>query len=173
MPYSFKIFLSFFGLLFVDPSCLSGQLYFQLEKAGSLKVKKYSVGNEINFKTTKIPDEWQKGTIVEILPADGALVFDDRISYLRDFSYFRYKRPWPNGIGISLFRFGIAWMVFAGIIEGGRRLGVLDTQYEFGTDTAIIGGSSMLSGFLIKQLWSEAIIKINERNRVRIIDLRF
>jgi hypothetical protein len=68
-------------------------------------------------------------------------------------------------------RFGAAWFVFAGIIEGGRSFGVLETNYKFGTDTAIIGGTALLTGFLTKKIWGTAIKKMNDRNRLRIIDL--
>lgn len=173
VPHSLFLRLVMVTFLIIFHWAAEAQLYFQLERAGSLKVRKYSPGDPISFQTRKIPDEWQSGTILEILPREEALVFDDRITYIADINRFRYKRPWPNVIGASLFRFGIAWFVFAGIIEGGRRAGVLDTNYSFGTDTAIIGASAISSGFLIRELWAEAVLDIGTRHRVRIIDLRF
>ena len=175
---SLKILSQFSPLLYIFVlsifhNSLHAQVYVQFERANTLKVKRYSPGDRISFKSLKYPGAWQSGEILEILPEDKAIVFADRISYLDDFEYLRYTRPWPNGIGTNLMRFGVAWFIFAGIIEGGRATGVLETQYEFGTDTAIIGGSAILGGFLTKKLWGTATYRMNSRNRVRIIDIRF
>lgn len=163
---------AFWAAISISPDCGYGQIFFQLERSGTTNVQRYAAGDRIVFKTKDYPDAWQKNKIFRILPEDNALVFDDRITYLQDITYFKYYRPWPNGIGTNLMRFGGAWFLFAGIIEGGRELGVLDTRYTFGTDTAVIGGTALLSGFLIKKLWGVSVKKINSKNRVRIIDLR-
>lgn len=161
--------------LILTSLCVSStaQIYLQLEKANSTTVHKYSAGEKILFKTIDYPEYWQNGEIYRILPEEKALVFDDRITYLKDISHFRYYRKWPNGIGTNVMRFGAAWFVFAGIIEGGRSIGVLETNYTFGTDTAIIGGTALLGGFLTKTIWGTATKTINNNNRLVIIDLRF
>lgn len=159
--------------LIVSSTQISAQLFLQLEKSNSTTVHKYGIGEKIHFKTIDYPEYWQNGKIYRILPEEKALVFDDRITYLKEISHFKYYRKWPNGIGVNLMRFGAAWFVFAGIIEGGRSTGVLDTSYEFGTDTAIIGGTALIGGFLTKAIWGTATKTINDSNRLRIIDLRF
>lgn len=163
-----------FSVLFIWvllPVSGDSQMYLQLERANSIKVIKFAPGDKIFFRTSKFGDSWQQGNIYRILPEENALVFDDRITYLKDITHFKYYRAWPNGIGTNLMRFGAAWFVFAGIIEGGRSLGVLDTNYKFGTDTAIVGGTALLTGFLTKKIWATAIKKMNDKNRLRIIDL--
>lgn len=159
--------------MFIASMPMSGQIFLQFEKANSTTVLKYGIGEKIQFKTIAYPEYWQNGKIYRILPEEKALVFDDRITYLKDISHFKYYRKWPNGVGTNLMRFGAAWFVFAGIIEGGRSTGVLDTTYEFGADTAIIGGTALLGGFLTKTIWGTANKTINDNNRLRIIDLRF
>lgn len=163
-------------ICFVIVNCgiytVDAQIFLQLEKANTPDVKKYSAGDRIYFKTAVYSKYWQRGNIVQIIPEDNALVFEDRITYVQDITYFKYFRTWPNAIGSNLMRFGAVWFVFAGIIEGGRASGVLDTQYKFGADTAIIGGSALLSGFLMRKLWAVSVKKMNDRNRLRIIDLR-
>ena len=150
----------------------ASQVYFQFERAHSLTVRKYGPGDVIEFKSMLYPDYWQKGKIIQILPNENAIVFEDRISYLRDFTHFKYYRPWPNGIGTNLMRFSGAWILFAGVIEGGRSIGVLETNYKFGTDTAFIGITAFLSGFLLKKIWGVSINRLNNKNRVRIVDIR-
>lgn len=159
-------------MLLVGPANLTGQVFLQLEKANVPTVRKYAAGDRIYFKSKTFPDAWQSGEIVQIIPRDNALVFEDRITYLSDITYFKYYRPWPNAIGTNLMRFGVAWFVFAGIIEGGRAAGILDTQYTFGTDTVVIGGSALLTGFLTRRLWATSVKRMNDRNRLRIIDIR-
>ncbi len=141
-----------------------GQVFLQLERANVLRVKKFAPGDEIHFMSNRFPGSWQKGVMLEILPEDEAIVFEDRITYLSDITHFKYYRVWPHAIGTNLMRFGVAWFVFAGIIEGGRTSGVLDTQYKFGTDTVIIGASALLTGFLTRKLWAVSTKKMNERH---------
>ena len=160
------LFLSF-------PIFLDGQVFFQLERANTTKVKRYSIGDVITFRTDEYNEHWLTGKIVNILPDDNALVFYDKIMYLDEMTHFRYQRDWARITGNTLMRFGVAWLSFAGIIEGLRRLDAIETQYEFGTDTAIIGLSALTTGFLTKKLWQTAMVKLNNRNRVRILDIQF
>jgi hypothetical protein len=170
MPY-FQLLSYVF--LFFGVTHAHGQIYLQYEKANSTKVTKYGPGQQITFKTIQYPEYWLKGEIYKILPDEKALVFDDRITYLKDITHFRYYRTWPKAIGTNLMRFGAAWFLFAGIIEGGSAIGVLETNYKFGTDTAIIGGTALIGGFLTRSLWGTATKPINGHNRLIIIDLRF
>ena len=165
-----RIILFLFTLLaFID---LKGQIYLQLEKSNSTKVIKYGAGQQIYFKTIEFPEYWQNGKIYRIVPEEKSIVFDDRITYLHEISDFRYFRRWPNAIGTNLMRFGVSWFAFAGLIEGLSALELIDSPYRFGTDTAIIGGVAIASGYLTKKLFTTATKKINGRNRLRIIDLR-
>ncbi len=152
---------------------LSGQVFFQFEQAHKIKAKKYTEGDKITFRTEQFGEVWLSDKIIQIIPADNALIFYDRITYLDELTYFQYRRPWAQVTGTNLMRFGGSWLIFGGAIEGLRRIEAIDTEYEFGTDTAIIGLSSILSGYLINKLWGRAIKKINSKNRVRIIDVRF
>lgn len=149
----------------------NSQLYFQFEQANSLDVRKYAIGETIDFKTEKF-EGWQKGTISNILPEDGVLVFPDRLTHVDDITYFKFKRPVANTLGTTVQYFGASWLVMGGAIEGLRSIGALETQYEFGWDTAAIGVGSLALGYLTRKAWGTAVKKINDRNRVRIIDLR-
>jgi hypothetical protein len=107
------------------------QIYFQFEQANTVDVKKYGLGETIDFKTKKY-EGWQRGTISNILPEDGALIFPDRITYVDDITYFKFKRPVVNTLGTTVQYFGASWLVMGGAIEGLNRIGALETQYEFG-----------------------------------------
>ena len=178
-PFGHQSFLFFsFLLCFISISILpiekiQSQVYLQLEKANSLKTWKYQKGEKITFQTKFHPGYWQSQAIYEILPEDDAVFFGDRIVHISDFTKFQFERPFVNGLGTNVMRFGVAWFVFAGIIEGGTAIGVLETDYRFGTDTAIIGGTAILGGFLTKILWGKSVRPMNGNNRLRIIDVRF
>ncbi len=164
------LFFIIIGLFLMNHA--HAQIYLQLERAGTVKVRKYASGEYITFKSTEHPEYWQHGPIYKILPEEKSVVFADRITYLRDISHFRYKRSWPQAIGNNLMVFGISWFGFAGLIELTSELDLIDSPYRFGTDTAIIGGTALVTGFLTKRLFTTVTKKINKRNRLRIIDLR-
>ncbi len=151
---------------------LNSQIFFQFEQANSLKVRKYPMGAMISYQTSLYPGEWQEGEIMDINVDKQSLVFDDRVTYLREMTYLRYERPWAIGVGTSLFVFGGSWLAFGGAIEGLRSINAIETNYVFGWDTAIIGGTSLATGYLTRKLWGTAVKKLNDRKRVRIIDLR-
>lgn len=151
----------------------NAQIYFQYEQANTLKVRKYQAGDIITFRLKQFGKEWISDDILQLVPEDNTVVFYDQIVQLDEFTHFQYDRPWANTVGTSLMTFGGSWLIFGGAIEGLRRLDAIDTNYEFGTDTAIIGLSTIVTGYLTKKLWSKALKKMNKRNRVRIIDLRF
>jgi hypothetical protein len=164
-----------FYLLFIcliTFSSSDAQVYFQFEQANSLKVKKYGIGDVLSYQTSKYPGVWQEGEIIDINVERQSVVFIDRVSYLNEMTYIKYNRPWAYGVGTSLFVFGTSWLVFGGAIEGLRSIGAIETNYTFGWDTAIIGGTAMASGYLTRALWGTAVKKLNEKKRVRIIDLR-
>ena len=164
--------VAIFTMIFMAES-LSAQVYFQFEQANKIRAKKYSAGDQVTFRTNEFGENWLTKNIIEILPEDNALVFYDQITYLDEMTHFRYRRPWADIAGTNLMRFGVSWIAFGGVIEGLRQLDAIDTGYEFGVDTAVIGLSSIATGFLTKKLWARATKKLNERNRVRIIDTRF
>lgn len=167
-----QFLLSLSLLFFITNPCIS-QVYLQLEKANSTKVIKYAPDSYIEFKTKRYDEYWQNGKIYKILPQDNALAFGDRIVHIDDITYFRYYRKWPQAIGTNLVRFGISWFAFAGIVEATNAIGILDSPYSFGVDTAIIGGTAIVSGYLTKKLFTTVTKKINNKNRLRIIDLHF
>ncbi|MEL6122388.1 MAG: hypothetical protein AAFR14_01600 [Bacteroidota bacterium] len=171
MTYTHFRHLSFLLLLLLQWSPGSGQIYLQLERANITDVRRFTVGTEIRFKTVQY-DGWQEGLISKLIYEDQAIVFPDGISYLEDFTHFSYERPQVKFLGDTQFYFGASWLVLGGLIEGLRRIDVLETQYEFGVDTAVIGASAMLSGYLTKAIWGRAVKKMNKQNRVRIVDLR-
>jgi len=169
---SILIFLVF-AFMLANPNQGRGQVFFQYEQAETLKVKRWSAGDKILFRQKQFGDEWISDRIMQILPEDNALVFHDQILHLDEITHIQYMRPMPTIAGKTLTYFGTSWLVMGGLIEGLAELNLIETEYRFGKDTAIIGVTSVLTGYLTQKLWSKAVKKMNDRKRVRIIDLRF
>ncbi len=165
--------LSVISFILFATLSVDAQIYFQYEQANTLKVRKYQAGDIIKFRLKQFGEEWITDDIMQIVQEDNTLVFYDQIIQLDEITHFQYDRPWANSVGTSLMTFGTSWLVFGGAIEGLRSIDAIETDYKFGTDTAIIGVSTILTGYLTKKLWSKAIKKMNKKNRVRIVDVRF
>ncbi len=149
------------------------QVYFQYEETNNLLTRRYSIGEVINFRLKDFGEEWIKDDILNLLPEDKSVVFYDQIVQLDQFTHIQYPRPWAHTTGITLMSFGSSWLIMGGTIEGLRSLDAIETDYKFGVDTAVIGLSSIATGYLIRKIWGKAIKKLNERKRVRIVDIRF
>lgn len=160
-------------ILFLSSFNADAQVYFQYEETNSLLSRQYSIGQQINFRLKDFGEEWIKDDILDLLPEDKSVVFYDQIVQLDQFTHIQYTRPWANTTGITLMTFGSSWLVMGGAIEGLRSIDAIETDYKFGVDTAVIGLSSIVTGYLIRKIWGKAIKKLNERKRVRIVDVRF
>jgi hypothetical protein len=162
-----------FCLLLLCQLNLTGQLYLQYEESGSLERRKYAIGDKIVFKHKSFGNQWINDEIVNIMYRDNSLLLLDQIIQVDEITHFSYNRPWARTTGFTLQTFGVAWLGFGGAIEGLRRVGAIDTQYEFGLDTAIIGVTSLVSGYIINKAWSKARKKMNKNQRLRLLDLTF
>ena len=150
---------------------IDGQVYLQVEQAETTDLERFSVGDRFVFKTKDI-EGWQKGTLERLLPVPQSILFDDAIVNLSEVSHVRLYRPAASALGRTFMFFGASWLVAGGVIEGLRQINAIDTQYEFGWDTVVIGAGAIASGYLIDKILGSTVRKINKRNRVRIIDLR-
>jgi len=159
------VFVLLFAIQF-----LNGQIYLQVEQAETTEVERFSVGDRFEFKTKDI-EGWQKGTLERLLPEPQSLLFKDAIVNLSEVSHVKLYHPTASVLGKTFMFFGASWLVAGGVIEGLRQINAIDTQYEFGWDTAIIGTGSIALGYLIDRFLGSTVRVINKRNRVRIIDL--
>ncbi len=149
------------------------QVYFQYEQSGTLDVKRWTAGDKILFRQKRFGKEWISDRIVRLLPEDNAILFQDQIVHLDEISHIQYRRPVPDIFGRTLTYFGAAWLLYGGALHGLTELNVLESGFQFGRDTAIIGVTSIASGYLMQKLWSKATKKMNANKRIRIVDLRF
>lgn len=166
--------MRFLVVLFVLISTqqISAQVFLQLERAESLRVNKFFSGDKLKYKTSDI-DRWQEGIIMQVIPDGNSLLFGDQLLSVGDITHVDIPRPTAEVLGKSFMFFGASWLLASGVIEGLRSIDVLDTDYTFGWDTAGIGLSSLGIGFIMDRFLSRDVRRINNTNRLRILDITF
>ncbi|MCG8332057.1 MAG: hypothetical protein MI974_30505 [Chitinophagales bacterium] len=151
-------------------SCLSlpAQKVLQIEKYGSPKTQKIQIGQYLNYQL-KDDDHFSEGYIENILIEDSLLQIGNRYVKLNDIEKLRFNRRWAQASGSSLFWFGIGWSGFAAI--GTAVDGDPDTSYQW-SDAGVTLTAIGLS-FLIPKLFKYKYLKLGNRKRLRLVDLRF
>ena len=143
----------------------SAQVYLQLELFNDPKARKFAVGQKITYKVDYLQDVWQKGTIKEILVDEKTLILDNSLVSLDQITDFMLFRTSVNYFGRTLQTFGTLYTVF-GVIAIARD----DAKVS---QVLSIGGGSFLVGWLMRKLFYRVPISLGEKNRLRIVDLRF
>ena len=141
---------------------LFGQKFLQIEKYGSLKIEKYYIGDDLSYQLSG-DKTWYAGTIQDLIVDENIILFADRYIKLGDIRTIRKYRRWSQSIGNQLFIFAGSWLFFsaAGTLVG----------WELRWDTAIIAGSAMATGWLIKKIFKYKKYKIGKKRRLRMLDI--
>ena len=142
---------------------LFGQKFLQIEKYGSAKVKKYYIGDDLNFQL--VGDKtWYTGTIQDLIIDDDIIILADRYVRLEDIRTLRKYRDWSQSLGNKLFVFAGSWLFFSAA-------GALFAGWELKWDTAIIAGSALATGWIIKKFFKYKKYKIGKKRRLRMLDI--
>ena len=155
------------GLLFSQKGWAQ-EVFLQIEKVGTPKTTKLGVGQLLEYQLEGEP-EWQVGRIEQILPEEQLIVFTNRYVNLEDLAALRHKGPrrWSTPTSASLITFGATWGVLsvfsAWIDEENDPLEVSD---------AVVAVGAAGLGYLISRLFRYKTIRLNNRHRLRIVDLR-
>ena len=145
---------------------LFGQKVLQLERAGHKNSIRYYIGDEITFQLRNDETGWYTRIINDIDVDGQKLIFPnieihiDSIAMLR-----RPKSGFWRGLGTALQSGG------GGIILTSVSLSLIQNT-EFPTAAVVTGASSMVVGTALKQ-WKYRRFKLNERRRLRTLDLTF
>ncbi len=154
-----------FGLiLFLGISNLVfGQKFLQIEKYGSPKVKKFYIGDDLTYRI-KGDKTWYTGTIQDLIIAEDIILFENRFVKMGDITMMRKRLGWSQKIGTQLYIFAGSWLFFSGTAA-------LVGWWEVRWDTAIIAGSALVTGFLIKKIFKYKKYKFGKRRRLRMLDI--
>ncbi|PHI19625.1 hypothetical protein CEQ90_12190 [Lewinellaceae bacterium SD302] len=160
------LLLIFFTL---GQSLLYGQRVLLLEKAGQNQSQKLYEGDGLTFRM-KGDNFYQEGMISELRPDIQAMVINDRFILLNEVESLRFEGSGIlNYAGLSLMTFGVGWSLFAA--AGYAVDGNPETSYS-GFDLTV-SATSFATGFLLRKLFARRRFKLNDRKRLRVVDLSF
>lgn len=161
-------FLVSFLFLFLSLQSIYPQKFLQLEKAGTLKVKKFFVGDEIYFQVKEGQETyWRTEVITDILVDERILLFPKGMVRLEDITAIKTFRNAQSARRFSLmfYNFGIGWLVFslADALVGGT----------LSWSVAVVTGSSLAIGFIIGKIFKAKTYRLGNKRRLRVLDVTF
>ncbi len=150
----------------------TAQKFIQLELPGDPISNKYFEGSRIAYKIKDYPDEYFNKVITRIDIENEILVFGDGFIEVVEITHIRRYRPWAKVLGYSLNTFGAAWLTYGALAQAFRDDDVLENEgTQFGWDTAIIGGTALLTGWILRKWLYKKDYKLGKHARLRMLDI--
>jgi len=144
--------LPFFVIaLFINSINISAQVFLQMEKYGSTKVDRFSVGSELTFLVKGDEENWRTEYIEKLVPEEA----------IRSYK----SGKWSRVIAGNLYTFGASWGLYTVIGS------IFTDEVELDWSTAIVVGTSAALGFLIQKIFKHRTYVMGERRRLRLLDL--
>ena len=151
---------------------VTAQKFIQLELPGDPIANKYFEGSSIAFKLKDFPDEYFNKVIQKINIESEILVFDDGYIEVANITHIRRFRPWAKALGYSLNTFGAVWIVYGGIAHQFADDDMQGNEgTRFGWDTAFIGGTAILTGWIMRKWLYKKDYKLGKHARLRMLDI--
>ncbi|MEM9545513.1 MAG: hypothetical protein AAGA77_06045 [Bacteroidota bacterium] len=144
---------------------VQAQVVLYMEIMSEDKPIKYYEGQTLMYKSKEFPDDWQTIKIERILDEEKIILYDGGMLQLDNIKTIRRTRGWAKAIGYMLQTFGLAWLGWGSIAS------VTTDNVDFTLDTALTGGTALLSGYLIRKLFYYKNYKVGRRVRLKILDL--
>lgn len=144
----------------------NAQRILQLEISKEVSAKKFYEGDEIVFKTSDYPKDWQKKVIEKILVEDNVILFDDRMVAISDITHFRMYNGSAKGVGSVLSGFGAGWLLFGGIAH-------FASDNTFTWSTFAIGTTASVLGWILRKFISKKTYKMGKSANLRALDVSF
>lgn len=146
-------------------SATNAQVVLYVEIMTETKPIKYYEGQMLMYKTKEYPKEWQKIIIKRLMDEEKILIYEGGMLKLSDITEIRRTRGWATVGGYMLQTFGVAWFGFGGLAH------FTTDSFDFGVDTLVIGGTAIVSGWLMRKLFKYKKYKIGKKVRLKILDL--
>ena len=145
---------------------LCSQIYLQIETKNNPKTSKLYQGMLIEYARKDYPKIWRKSEIMGIIPETDLLLMEDNYIKPSDIVALRYDRPVVSGIGKKMMQASAVWFVYGGLAT----LGIDD--YTISTREIVYGVSAASIGYLLRKIFGKRKMKIGNRRRLRIVDIR-
>jgi hypothetical protein len=146
-----------------------GQQFLQIERINSSETIKIGVGSQLIFKASGYSDQWQFGTIKEIIYKGQTIVFDHTFLTVDEISKIKFRNTAGESIAWALKGFGLSWLVFGAIAD----IANLNEENNLDAKNLAIGGFALGTGILLDKVSGNKIYTNNRTHRFRIVDLRF
>lgn len=161
-----------FGVTFFIVQLSVAQKFIQLELPGDPIATKYFEGSSIAYKVVDYPDEYFDKTISKIDIENNLLVFNDGFINVDDITHIRRYRPWAKALGYSLNAFGAVWLGYGALAAAfAQDDGRGNEGSRFGWDTAIIGTTAIVAGWILRKWLYKKDYKIGKHARLRMLDI--
>lgn len=164
MQYQYLILFSF---LFLNTSIITAQKFLQIEKAGSFKVERFYIGDEITFQIQDEKKLWRSEVIKDLILDEDILVFNKGMIKMKDIYKIRTfdGEAGAKKVAYSLYSFGAGWVLFSlvDVVFGGT--------LTWGV--AIVSGTAFATGWLVRKIFSTRTYKMGNKRRLRILDITF
>ncbi len=145
------------------PVCF-GQKFIQLERANRARTIKFYCGDELTYRF-KGDAVWRHSLITDVQMDTQRVALDGHYGALSDIGAIRLQYPGLlRASGPMLMLFGASWAGFS-------LIGAAFDDYPLTTQTAIISGTGLVVGFGLKQLFKYRSVRLNERRRLRALEI--
>jgi hypothetical protein len=158
------LFILLFGCFLVEK--MDAQKYLQIEKRNTTKVRRFMEGDVITYKIKGKEEPWHTDEIQRIVVENGILIMPNGMVKISDIDRLRFERYWTDAYKKSMYAFGGGW-AFWNIV------GTILKEETLEKGDAIVVGSSIASGFLVRKIFKYRIMKMGAKRRLRVIDLDF
>ena len=154
--------LFIFTLLLFLTNLLYAQKVLQMEKYGSAKVKKFYIGEELNYRIAG-DKTWYKGTIQDLKVDENIILFEDRYVNLKDITMLRKYRYWTKGLFRQSLAFAGGWLFFslAGTLVG----------WELTLSTIVVPVAAVAATWITHKLFHKKNYRMGKRRWLRMLDL--
>lgn len=145
-------------------TALPAQKFIQLEKTNRAKVEKFYAGQELTFRL-KGDADWYTEKITDVQMDSQRVAFELTRARVSDFDVIRLEYPgFLQNTGPALMVFGAAW-------GGYSLIGAAFDDYQLTAGTAIVTGTGLLSGYILYRIFKNRDVKLNERKRLRAVEI--
>ncbi len=140
------------------------QKFIQLERANRARTVKFYTGSELTYRFKGDP-MWHNSLITDVRMDEQRVAFDGRYWPLSEVDAVRLQYPGLlRASGSMLMVFGASWAGFS-------LIGAAFDDYPLTAQTAIISGTGLIVGFGLKHLFKQRNVRLNERRRLRAVEI--
>lgn len=141
-----------------------GQKFLQLERVNKVRTVKFYAGDALTYRVKGDP-MWYNALITDVSMDSQCVAFDGRYWNLSEVDAVRLQYPGlVRASGPMLMLFGASWAGFS-------LIGAAFDNYPLTAQTAIVSGTSLAIGFGLKQLFKHRTVRLNERRRLRAVEI--